>query len=215
MMANRLINKRSFSIITASLIGYFGLLFLVPHVIPSFGATIFLAMLTLTLPFTLAILGILITWGITAVVVSRFRKRPLGKKARLASMLAVSALLALTAVILAVRIIPDALPTGSYSSQFDRSVWLDPHSADSATNGISSRQKMLADVVSKLPGRSRTELEAILGPSLETWYFQSSGRDLIYFLGSQRDSLFPIDSEWLLIWVDENGLFQRYAIAND
>jgi len=78
------------------------------------------------------------------------------------------------------------------------------------------RQKMLADVVkSVLPGRTRVELEQILGPSLETSYFKSSGRDLIYVLGPQRDSYFVIDSEWLLIWLDKDGRIERYAIAND
>jgi len=75
---------------------------------------------------------------------------------------------------------------------------------------------MLADVVkSVLPGRTRVELEEILGASLETPYFKSSGRDLIYVLGPQRDSYFTIDSEWLLIWLDKDGRFERYTIAND
>ena len=100
-------------------------------------------------------------------------------------------------------------------SEFDQSAWLDPKSADYVQNDITPRQKMLAAVVAKLPGSSRAQLEQTLGPSLETSYFMSTGRDLIYALGPERDSLFGIDSEWLLIWLDEKGTFQRYEIAND
>lgn len=74
---------------------------------------------------------------------------------------------------------------------------------------------MLADLVAQLPGRNQSQIVAMLGPSLETPYFKHSERDLIYYLGPQRDSLFPIDSEWLLIWLDEQGRFERYAVVND
>lgn len=55
----------------------------------------------------------------------------------------------------------------------------------------------------------------MLGTSLDTPYFQSTGRDLIYVTGPERDSLFSIDSEWLLIWVDENGIYKRHAVVTD
>ena len=75
---------------------------------------------------------------------------------------------------------------------------------------------MLKDVVEKiLPGKNKQEIESALGPSLETGYFRSLDKDLIYYLGPERDGLFNIDSEWLLIWVDENDKFERYMIAND
>ena len=74
---------------------------------------------------------------------------------------------------------------------------------------------MLEDVVKRLHGQSRVELENILGPTLDTPYFKSTGRDLIYVTGPERDSFFGIDSEWLLIWVDENGIYKRHAIVTD
>lgn len=43
----------------------------------------------------------------------------------------------------------------------------------------------------------------------------STDRDLIYLLGPKRDFLSAIDSERLLIWPDETGMFERYEIAND
>ena len=55
----------------------------------------------------------------------------------------------------------------------------------------------------------------MLGPSLDTPYFQRTGRNLIYVLGPERDSYFVIDSEWLLIWLDSAGRFKRYAIYTD
>jgi len=107
------------------------------------------------------------------------------------------------------------LPTGSYDKQFDREAWLDPESANYAAGDITPRQKMLADVVKRLPGQTHAELENMLGPTLDTPYFKSTGRDLIYVTGPERDSLFGIDSEWLLIWVDENGIYKRHAIVTD
>lgn len=75
---------------------------------------------------------------------------------------------------------------------------------------------MLKEVIEKiLPGKSRQDIENALGPSLETPYFSSLDKDLIYYLGPERDGLFNIDSEWLLIWIDEEGNFKRYMIAND
>ena len=78
------------------------------------------------------------------------------------------------------------------------------------------REQMLKHVVEKvLPGKNRQEIENILGPSLETDYFIGVDKDLIYYLGPERDGFFNIDSEWILIWLDENGKFKRYMIAND
>ena len=75
---------------------------------------------------------------------------------------------------------------------------------------------MLKDVVENiLPGKNKAEIEKLLGQSLKTNYFRSVDKDLIYYLGPQRDSFLNIDSEWLLIWLDEKGVFERYKIAND
>ena len=55
----------------------------------------------------------------------------------------------------------------------------------------------------------------MLGRSVDTSYFQSTGRDLINALEPQRDSYYAIDSEWLLIWLDDSGYFDRYDIYTD
>ena len=59
------------------------------------------------------------------------------------------------------------------------------------------------------------KFEKILGKSLETSYFKSIDKDLIYYMGPQRDSYMKIDSEWLLIWLDESGRFKKYRLMND
>lgn len=32
---------------------------------------------------------------------------------------------------------------------------------------------------------------------------------------SERDSMFGLDSEWLLIWLDGSGRFERYEVWTD
>ena len=114
------------------------------------------------------------------------------------------------------RAISGGLPSGSQLRDFDSAIWQNPGSSEYTADDITPRQKMLGDVVARvLPGRDRGQLEAFLGPSLETTYFARSGRDMIYILGPMRDSLIPLDSEWLLIWLDPSGRFARYEIASD
>jgi hypothetical protein len=113
------------------------------------------------------------------------------------------------------RVISGGYPFGSQLLRFDREVWLDEGSSESADR-ITERQRMIRDVVEDvLPGKQGHEIEALLGPSLETAYFQSTGRDLIYYLGRERQSLFSIDSEWLLIWLDDRDEFERAELRTD
>jgi hypothetical protein len=193
---------------------YFAL-FLVHKVFPAAGASPFALILTPSILAVLPTLLALAIWGAFGRSLSWWRNRPLGAGSRWAGQVALAGLSAFALFLLLGRILPSALPSGSYISDFDQSVWMDPKSVEYVPNDITPRQKMLASVVAKLPGTSRTQIEQALGPSLETPYFVSTGRDLIYLLGPERDSLFGIDSEWLLIWVDEKGTFERYEIAND
>ena len=82
-------------------------------------------------------------------------------------------------------------------------------------SGYSPRQKMLKDVIKNiLPGKNKSEIEQLLGESLSTDYFRSIDMDLIYLMGNER-SLFAIDSEWLLIWLDENGEYEKFKLMTD
>lgn len=114
------------------------------------------------------------------------------------------------------RHLPRPLPTGSDMRPFDSATWLSESSTE-WNEGISLREQMLKDLVENiLPGKDRGEIEELLGPSLETNYFSNLDKDFIYCLGPERDNFFMnIDSEWLLIWLDENGKFVRYKIVND
>lgn len=193
---------------------YFGVL-LIPKIYPAFGGSSGAFLHVFSLMLVVPVVVVLVVWSAGAVLVSRLRRRPVGKASRVVGHVAVTGVLCLGGYLLASSFIPGSLPSGSHLSAFDRSIWLAPTSAEYVKGDITPRQKMLAEVVTSLPGSSRQELEQKLGPSLETGYFQSSGRDLIYVTGPQRDSFMAIDSEWLLIWLDDAGRFERYAIVND
>jgi len=108
------------------------------------------------------------------------------------------------------------LRAGSDLRAFHSAQWKADHSSDTRNGGPSVRQEMLGEVVTHiLPGKTRSEIEELLGPSLVTPYFGRTKRDLIYFLGPERGSYIRIDSEWLLIWLDTQGRFHHYQIATD
>ncbi len=193
---------------------YFGS-FLVQKIAPNFGATTFAFLLTLSLLIVVPILVLLAVWGAVALTREHLRNKPMSTRSRAAGHIALAGIAACAATLVLGSLLPNSLPSGSYDKTFDRSAWLDPASASYVKGDITPRQKMLADVVSKLPGQSRSTLEMMLGPSLDTGYFKESGRDLIYIMGPQRDAVFAIDSEWLLIWLDENGIYKHHAIATD
>jgi len=74
---------------------------------------------------------------------------------------------------------------------------------------------MIDDVVNNvLPGKNKDEIENLLGKEVHSGCFSSMGCDLIYILGPERGFV-SIDYEWLLIWFDEEGNFQRYKIITD
>jgi hypothetical protein len=194
--------------------GYFGLL-LVPEWLPAFGGTGFFFLYLLSLPVALLALVGLGLWGGIGLLRAEARGLLAGR-ARARLLVATVGVLWCVAALGLVRLLPRPLPTGSHRLAFNAELWRDPRSAEYVQDDATPRQKMLAEVVEKvLPGRTRAEIEGLLGPSLETFYFRSTGRDLIYPLGPERDVYLGLDSEWLLIWLDDAGRFRRYAIAND
>jgi hypothetical protein len=114
------------------------------------------------------------------------------------------------------QVLCDGLPAGSRLRKFESSVWQDSRSTQYISDDYTPRQKMLRDVVRNvLPSRTRTEIEKQLGPGKPNGFFQERSYDMIYQTGPQRDSLFAIDSEWLLIWLNNEGRFQRSEITTD
>lgn len=67
----------------------------------------------------------------------------------------------------------------------------------------SIRIRMVDDLLSQhnLTGKSRSEIDSLLGTPEKTNYFQDY--DYVYWLGPQR-GLIPIDSEWLVIKFKNN-----------
>lgn len=193
---------------------YFGLL-LVPKAYPGMNATAIALLLQLSALVVMPSLLILAMWCVGAFAVAKFRRLPVDGKLLSAGRVALAGVSMLATFLALGAIIPRALPSGSYDEPFNREAWLDPFSKPYIPGEATSRQRMLADVIARLPHKSRSELEVMLGPSMDTPYFKSTGRDLIYVTGPQRDSLLAMDSEWLLIWLDEDGIYQRYAIATD
>src|SRR5687767_10445498 len=202
-------------IVVLAFVVYFGLL-LIPEWWPAFRATAANFMYALTLPLTLLALLVLGCWGAIGLFMSRTRNSP--RQARHRSMLGISilGLLLFGSAYGLSAAIRGALPSGSHLQRFDSAQWKGEAASESAGDDISVRQKMLGDVVGNLlPGRDRRGLEEMLGPSLDTPYFANTGRDLIYLLGPERDSMFGVDSEWLLIWLDDSGRFERYQVWTD
>ena len=197
------------------LVVYFGLL-LIPEWWPALGATPAYFVYVLTLPFALVTLIVLGSWGAIGLFVSGTRNSPRQAKHRSMVRISVIGLLLFGSAYGLSAAIRGELPSGSHLRRFDSAQWKDEAASESAGGDISVRQKMLGDVVSNvLPGRDRRELDQMLGPSLDTPYFASTGRDLIYFLGRERESMFAVDSEWLLIWLDASGRFERYEVWTD
>ena len=109
-----------------------------------------------------------------------------------------------------------SLPAGPGKRALDSVVWKAEASTSPRQYAVSVREEMLKDVVLRvLPGRSRAEIEDLLGPPLETPYFKGLGHDLIYFMGPERGGGISIDSEWLLVWLDKSGRIPRYRIVTD
>ena len=107
------------------------------------------------------------------------------------------------------------MPPGSGNLKFDRQLWL-VEASSKANLGATDRQRMLKSIVEDvLPGKTRKEIETILGPILNSEYFKSTGRDLIYYTGRQRTGFLSLDSEWLLIWLNDRDVFQEYKVVSD
>ena len=184
---------------------------LFPSYLPLGLADVFSFLSLLAIPFFAICLVVFLPIAVIAKIIFK-TENPESKK--LSDSVMHSSLVALL-WLFGVWYLPAGLPSGSYQLKFDDAEWKKPE-AYKFTLEISVRERMLGDLIDNvLPGKSREEIEHLLGPSLETPYFQSVDKDLIYYMGRQRDSGINIDSEWLLIWLDEEEIFERHEIYND
>ena len=97
------------------------------------------------------------------------------------------------------------------STRFDPVIWRDPARAFSPE---APRGCMVDELLDQrwLPGRTRTEVVALLGEPRPTRYF--TDYDLVYWLGPERGP-FGIDSEWLVIRLDSSGRVGEAQLATD
>ncbi len=153
--------------------------------------------------------------GITNALIEKTKGRQISSKDQFRIVLLILSTVSIIVVLLVGRFISGGLPPGSGSLKFDRQLWL-AETSSKTRQGITDRQRMLKSVVEViLPGKTRKEIESNLGPTLNTKYFKSTGRDLIYYTGSERYGFMRLDSEWLLIWLDDRDIFQKYKVAID
>lgn len=137
--------------------------------------------------------------GITNALIEKAKGHQVSSKDKFRIVLLILATASIIFVLLVGRLVSGGLPPGSGSLKFDRQLWL-ADTSSKTRQGITDRQRMLKSIVEVvLPGRTRKEIESILGPTLNTEYFKSTGRDLIYYTGPERTGFIRLDSEWLLI----------------
>jgi hypothetical protein len=77
------------------------------------------------------------------------------------------------------------------------------------------RIRMVDDLIRsrRLDRISRTDVEKLLGKPTATNYFKDQ-YDMVYWLGPERGFM-GIDSEWLAISLDRNGVVRSYNIVHD
>lgn len=94
--------------------------------------------------------------------------------------------------------------------RFDPIAW--QQARNNFTNSI--RIRMVDDLLSsyQLRGMSRQQVVSILGPPDQTEY--KKAWDMVYWLGPERGFM-SIDSEWLVIRLDDQEIVKDYAIETD
>lgn len=82
-------------------------------------------------------------------------------------------------------------------------------------NQPAERVDMVGNLLSEVPlkGMTRDEIIALLGEQEEEVYFKEQN-NLVYYLGDERGFI-SIDSEWLVIWFDEENRVTDYEIKTD
>jgi hypothetical protein len=91
----------------------------------------------------------------------------------------------------------------SQSTSFNQNIWL---------KNNEKRKEMITDLTNNvLQKKSKNEIIKILG-SPNKIYFKNA--DLVYLLGKEK-TLFSIDYEWFLIYLDTNGKYSYYKIERD
>ena len=91
-----------------------------------------------------------------------------------------------------------------------------PFDSERWKNIQDKRTEMVDDLINKrlLDNLTKDQVIELLGePLKDNPYFVSTGRDMIYHLGQERNP-FGVDSEWLLVWLDDNKV-TKYKLMTD
>ena len=94
---------------------------------------------------------------------------------------------------------------------FDPVAW-----QNSSRSAISERQRMIDDLTDNvLPDKTESDLLYLLGdPDYLEDAMPNSDADLQYLLGIDQGLSFGgTQYQWLLIWIDENGQFEKYRFT--
>lgn len=79
----------------------------------------------------------------------------------------------------------------------------------------SIRLRMVDDFLDthSIVGMSSEEVISLLGEPDNTEYFKSY--EMVYILGQETDSYFAMDSQWLVMHVDDSGVVEFFVIITD
>lgn len=192
-------------------------IWLLPHLVPSAGGWFLFFLYVLSIPVVLLVLLALFLWGCGAIANARFRGRPTRPIHRFQVGVPTVAFFGLLSVVALGRALPNPLPSGSHRLEFDSVAWQAEGAAAFNKADITPRQQMLGSLLEQLdPSLAQTDLEEMLGPPHPPDYpYGAADADIHYRTGPQRDALFGLDSEWLLIYLDDSGNFLRYEMYVD
>jgi hypothetical protein len=112
--------------------------------------------------------------------------------------------------------LPKFLPNGSHLQPFNSELWI----ADDSIimkDGITNRQKMIGDVTKNiLPGKSRNEIISHLGlfsdDSNHPLIDDLNQPTLVFYLGPARRDFMGVSAEWLRVYLDPSGHFEKYEL---
>ncbi|MEW5736588.1 MAG: hypothetical protein AB1921_17220 [Thermodesulfobacteriota bacterium] len=95
---------------------------------------------------------------------------------------------------------------------FDAAVWRTGEEAGFSADAPRLRMADWLLGTGVLLGKTRHEIEGMLGPVTKTDYFDNY--DMVYWLGPER-GLIRVDSEWLVFRLDAAGRVSRALIVRD
>lgn len=96
-------------------------------------------------------------------------------------------------------------------SKFDKTSWSDEDKIyDTPHLRVAMVEALMNDHLSK--GMSRAAVEDIIGAPTDTPYF--ADHDMVYWLGDEKSG-FGIDSLWLVLDLDANGLVNDIQLLTD